>query len=284
MSPLRLTALAGVVFLLAFGIGLAMYFPGQAVSRYVSQRAERAAGVPVRLSPISIGLTGLSAATLEVRPADGASFVVHDLHVPWTWRWVSEFPISARIGPEGRVDVDWSWSGDLSVTAKGVPLQDLPLPMLPRETKVQGTLDASLRAGPLALRQGTPREVPAGQLEVRAEALEVSNLRVAGTALPPVRIDVLDAKVGLGRTLQVESVTLRGDVQGTVSGTVVPNLDRPSDSRISLNVSLQVQNAWLDRLGEMRPLAEGFLPGGRFEGIVEGTVAAPILNRNGKRS
>ncbi|MFI5400122.1 MAG: type II secretion system protein GspN [SAR324 cluster bacterium] len=280
MSPARLTALAGAAFVAAFVIGLAATFPGEAVSRFVSRRAERAAGMPVRLSPVGIGLTGLSAATLEVRPPDGAALVVHDLHVPWTWRWLSEFPLSARIGPDGRIDVDWSWSGNLSLTAKGVPLEDLPSPPLPREGKFRGRIDASLQAGPL--RPGV-REMPGGQLEVQAVGLEASNLRVAGTALPTVRIDALNAKVGLGRTVQVESVTLRGDVQGTVSGTVVPNLDRPGDSRISLNVSLQVQSAWLDRLGEMRPLAEGFLPGGRFEGIVEGTVSAPILNRTGKR-
>jgi len=280
MSPARLTALASAAFLAAFVIGLAASFPGEAVSRYVSQRAERAAGMPVRLSPVRVGLTGLSAAMLEVRPPDGPPLAVHDLHVPWTWRWLSEFPLSARIGPDGRIDVDWSWSGNLSVTAMGVPLEGLPLAMLTREGRFRGRIDASLQAGPL--RPGV-REMPAGQLELRAVGLEASDLRAAGTALPPVRIDALDAKIGLGRTMQVESVTLQGDVQGTVSGTVFPNLERPGDSRISLNVSLQVQRAWLDRLGDLRPLAEGFLPGGRFEGIVEGTLAAPILNRTGKR-
>jgi hypothetical protein len=87
----------------------------------------------------------------------------------------------------------------------------------------------------------------------------------------------------LGRTVQVESATLRGDAQGTVSGTIIPNLARPADSRLSLNLSLQVQRAWLDKLGDLRQAAEAFLPGGRIEGALEGTLSAPVLNRAGKR-
>ena len=282
MSPVRQTALAVAAFLCAFAIGLAAYFPGEALSRYVSLLAGRAAGMPVNLSPLRVGLTGLSASTLEVRPPAGAPFVVHHLHAPWTWRWVSVLPVSGLIGQEGRIDVNWNWSGDLSLTAKGVSLQDVPLPMLPRDAKLQGRFDALLSAGPLALRQGALRELPDGQLEARVEGIAVDNLRLGGMSVPPLHLDSVELRLVLGRTVQVESATLRGDVQGTLSGTIVPNLEHPENSRISLNVSLQVQRAWLDRLGDLRELAEGFLPGGRLEGAVEGTLAAPVLNRAGK--
>lgn len=284
MSPLRQTALAGAAFVCAFAIGLAAYFPGAALSRYVSLQAERAAGLPVRLSPLRLGLTGLSAGSLEVQPAEGGALVVRDLHVPWSWRWVAELPVSGRIGAEGRFDADWSWSGALSLKATGISLQDLPLQsLLPRDARLQGRFDATVVTGPLPARQAALRELPTGRLEARAEGLEAANVKVAGLAFPPVHLDALEVRMGLGRTLQVESATLRGDVQGTVSGTVIPNLERPADSRLSLNVSLQVQRAWMDRLGDLRGLAEGFLPGGRLEGAVEGTLAAPVLNRSGKR-
>jgi type II secretion system protein N len=284
MSPLRQTALAGAAFVLAFAIGLGAYFPGAAVSRYVSLQAERASGFPVRLSPLSLGLTGLSAASLELRPPESAALRVDDLRVPWTWRWVTEFPVSGRIGAEGRVEVNWSWSGALSLQATGIDLQDLPLQgLLPRDAKLQGRFDASLTAGPLTLRPAALRELPPGRIEARGEGIDASNVKVAGFALPPVHLDSVEVRAGLGRTVQVESATLRGDAQGTVSGTIIPNLARPADSRLSLNLSLQVQRAWLDKLGDLRQAAEAFLPGGRIEGALEGTLSAPVLNRAGKR-
>jgi type II secretion system protein N len=284
MTPVRLSLLALGAFLLALLLGLMAYFPGEALSRYVSLQAERSLGLPVRLSPIRIGLTGATADTLEIRPIEGAPFILRSVHAPWTWRWFSGLPLSAQIGSGGSLEAGWGWSGDLSLTAKRIALQDIPLPMLPRDTRIQGKLDATLRAGPIVLRQPGLREIPPGRLEFKLEGFEASNVQVSGIALPPVRLESVEARIGLGRTLQLESATLRGDAQGTASGTVVPNLDRPVDSRLSLNVSLQVQRAWIDRLGDLRPVAEGFLPGGRLEGAVEGTVGAPVLNRNAKRS
>jgi type II secretion system protein N len=284
MTTVRLTLVAVAVFAMALILGLMAYFPGESLARYISLQAERSLGLPVKLSPIQVGLTGLTADSLEIRMGESKPFVLRNVHAPWTWRWVTEFPLSARLGSEGIIELGWGWAGMVSVTGKSIAVQDLPLAMLPKDTRIQGRLDVIANAGPIAMRPAGFREIPQGRLEVKLEGFEAANLQIAGVSLPPIRFDSAEARLGLGRTVQLEGATFRGDAQGTASGTIVPNLDRLTDSRLSLNVSLQVQRAWMDRLGDLRPLAEGFLPGGRLEGAVEGTVGAPILNRNAKRS
>jgi len=283
MSNLRLAAIAAAAFVLALAIGMAASFPGEALSRYISQQVERAAGMPVRLSPLHLGVTGLSAEALDILPPDSSPVFVREVHFPWTWRWISEIPLSAKIGDNGKIDVAWGWSGNLAVTLKDLALQDLPLPMLPPDTRLKGTVNAALTLAPVSLRQHGIGGMPAGSLELQAEGIEAINVRAAGIAIPTIRLDSVEARIGLGRTVQVESLTLRGDAEGTVTGTIVPNLERPADSRLSLNVALQVRRNWIDQLGNLKPLAEGFLPGGRIAGALEGTVGAPVLNRTAKR-
>jgi type II secretion system protein N len=282
MSRLRLTLLACAVGLVAFVIGLRVYFPGAALSRYAAQQAQRALGMPVRLSPIHPGLTGIGADTLDLVPPNSRPVTIQDVRVPWTWRLFTGLPLSARIGTDGSAELSWGWGGDLEWSLSRVALQDLPLGVFGPDIQVQGRVDASGRAGPL--KTGGAREMPPGKLDLRADSVQVTGVKVAGTAVPPVHLDVVEVHLVLGRTVQVESASVRGDAQGTVTGTIVPNLDRPADSRLSLNITMQVQRTWMDGLGDLKPLAQAALPDGRIEGTLEGTLAAPTLSRTQKRS
>lgn len=281
MNRLRLVGLACLAGLVLFAGGLAAYFPGDAAARYLARRAELGLGMPVTLSPVGPTWTGLAADKLEVGTA-GGPLVARNLRAPWSWRWLMGLPLQARIGSAGLVEATWSWNGSMTLAASGVQLQDLPM-ALPAEMRLLGQVRMTAQINPVRA-GGLRGELPPGRIEVRIEGVEVRNARLAGAALPPLRLDWVDGHAAFGRTVQVEALTFQGDAQGNVSGTIVPNLGRPEDSRLNLNVTLVLQQSWMSQLGDLRTLAEGLLPGGRLDGVVEGTLAAPTLTRTAKRS
>ncbi len=281
MNRLRLVGWACLAGLVLFAVGFAAYFPGGAAARYIARRAEQGLGMPVTLSPVGPTWSGLAADKLEVRTAGGA-LVARNLLAPWSWRWLTGLPLQARIGSEGLVEGTWSWNGSVTLAASGVQLQDLPM-AAPAEVRLLGRVRMTAQIDPI--RAGAPGgQLPSGRIEVRAEGVEVRNARLAGVALPPLRLEWVEGHAALGRTVQVEALTFQGDVQGNVSGTIVPSPGRLEQSRLNLNVTLVLQQSWMNQLGDLRPLAEGVLPGGRLDGVVEGTLAAPTLTRIAKRS
>jgi type II secretion system protein N len=278
MTRFQLTILACLAFVLLFVAGLATHFPGAAVARYVGRQVERGLGIPVQLSPIRLAWSGMAADRLEVRVPGSVPLIVQDMRLPWSWRWVLEAPLEARFGKEGRIEAAWGWGGEASLSASRVPLQDIPLG-LPADVKVQGRVDVTARVGPQAPGRASVREMLPGRIELKAEGVEIRELHLAGTALPPLRLETVEGRIGLGRVVQLESLVFRGDAQGNLSGTITPNLDRPGDSRLNLNLTLLLQPTWLNQLGDLRTVAEGLLPGGRLDSAIEGSLAAPTLTR-----
>ena len=283
MTRLQLWLSACAAFLLLFIAGLAAHFPGDVVSGYVGRQVERGLGIPVLLAPIHLGWSGLTADRLEVRVPGADPLIVQDMRLPWTWRWMFGVPLEARLGSDGQIGAAWSWGGEASLSARRIRLQDLPLGLLPAGAKIQGRVDVTARVGPQAPGRAAVREMLPGRLDVKAEGVEIREVQLAGTALPPVRLDSVEGQATLGRVVQVDSLAFRGDAQGNLSGTITPNLDRPGESRLNLSLTVVLQPAWLNQLGDLKPVAEGLLPGGRLDGTIEGTLAAPALARTAKR-
>jgi type II secretion system protein N len=280
MSRSRLGIWAGLAAVVFFAAGVAATFPGESVARYVGQQMEAGLGIPVSLTPVRVTWRGLAADRLEIR-APGAVLAAQNLRIAWGWGWFSGLPVDARIGTDGTVEAVWSWNGGLAVNVNSVQLQDLPL-RLPGDAKITGRISLNARLEPP--QQGRPPgELPQGQVDMRAEGIEIGGVKLVGAAMPPLRLELVEGRGTLGPIVRIETLTFRGDAEGSVTGTVAVNPARFGDSRLQLNVTLALLRPWINQLGDLRPLAEGFLPGGRLEGTVEGTVAAPTFTRTGKR-
>ncbi len=280
MKRFAAIAVAAGLFLLAFGWGFAVNFPSEAVTRSLQAGLNTSPVLSVALDPVRVTLTGLSSDRLTVREAGSPSgpplLTLTAVHVPWRPALVRGAPLEATLGTSGHVSGFLAWDGsEVAVDALSGLLQDLPLPLGVPGMALKGrlTLSGRIRATP---RPGSTRaELPEGELTGRLEQVEVTGLNLAGTALPVTRLDTVDVRVKIGRSVQIERFEVRGDLQGTAQGSVTPNLERLPDSRVSLTVSAAVRPGWLQDTGALRPILEGFFPGGRIDGTLGGTAGAP---------
>jgi type II secretion system protein N len=279
---------AAALFLLAFGWGFALNFPDAAVTRAIEASVNTSPLLAIGLAPVRLTLTGLRSDRLTVRkvgaPDDPPLLTLTDVRLPYRPALFQGAPLQAALGSDGRVNGFFAWDGsDLTVNDLSARLEDLPLPYGVPGMTVKGriTLSGHFSAG---RRPGSTRaELPDGQLRGRVEAVEVSGLNVAGTALPVTRLQDVEISLRTGRTVQIERMEAHGDLQGTVQGSVVPNLDRIQDSRLSLTVAASLRPAWIQDTGALRPVLEGFFPGGRIEGTLGGTAGQPAWSATRSR-
>jgi len=131
------------------------------------------------------------------------------------------------------------------------------------------------RFRPTAAQGGSQSAIPDGEIRGRVESVEIAGIDVAGTKLPVTRLQDIDVNVRTGRTVQIERIEARGDLQGTMQGSIVPSVARPQDTRLSLTVAATLRPAWIQETGALRPILEGFFPGGRIEGGLNGTTGHP---------
>ena len=276
------------VFVLAFGWGFALNFPDAAATRAIEASVNTSPVLAIGLEPIRFTLTGLRSDRLVVRRVGGSNdpplLTLTDVRLPFRPTLFRGASLQAALGSDGRLNGFVAWDGsDITVDELSARLEDLSLPLGTPGMTVKGhvTLSGRLRPGP---RPGNVRaELPDGELHGRVEALEVSGLNVAGTVLPVTHLQDVEIDLRMGRTVQIERIVAHGDLQGTAQGSVVPNLDRIQDSRLSLTVSAALRPGWIQDTGALRPILEGFFPGGRIEGTLGGTAGAPAWSGAGSR-
>jgi hypothetical protein len=273
-------ALGSALFLLFLGVGLAAHFPAAAVTRAIEGGLNGATVLSVALAPVRITLTGLRSDRLTVREAGSAGgpplIVLSDVRLPFSFSLWEGAPLRAALGADGRVSGFMAWNGSVvTIDEFSARLEDLALPTGRPGLTLKGrvSLSGQFRPG-VARGRGRP-EVPDGEFRGRAEAVEIAGIDVAGTKLPVTRLQDVEVNVRTGRTVQIERIEVRGDVQGTVQGSITPNMERPAESRMNLNVAATLRPGWVQETGLLRPILDGFFPGGRIEGALSGTAGAP---------
>jgi hypothetical protein len=281
MKRFGIVVLVVVFVLAAFWLGLMLNFPGVTVSRYVERQVNRHQGFDLVLTPAELRWNRLYVARAEVRRHDNPEakplVVVTDFAVPVTWRLLRGLPARGSLGTEGYVEAFLPWGlGESGRVDAEVNLSELPLPAVLAPLAVAGqvelhgrfTLDAQAQAG---------TRLPDGTITGTGRGLVVSGVRVAGSDLPPTRLETLDVELTMGRTLDVRRFEFRGDIQGAVQGSITPNLRDPRSSPLALRITAAARDTWLLRLGDLRPLAEGLLQRGRLALNLTGTVGSPQL-------
>ncbi len=281
MKRLGIILLVIVVIVGAFWIGLMLNFPGQSVSRYVERQVDGRQGFDLLLTPAELRWNRLYVGRAELRrrdnPAAPPLFVVTDFAIPITWRLLRGLPAEATLGKEGRVEVYLPWSAGGEARLDGsVELGTIPLPAVLNPITVAGQIDLRGRFKMDAEAQ-RGQHLPDGTLEVNARALAVNGVKVAGVNVPVTRLDAVAMTLETGRTLNVRRFEYRGDLQGTVDGTLTPNLGDPRNSLLGLRITTVFRDTWLAQLGDLRPILESFLNRGRVVLSLTGTIGNPQL-------
>jgi type II secretion system protein N len=281
MKRLGVILLAILFVLVAFWIGLMLNFPGEAASRYVERQVNGRQAFDLVLTPARLRWNRLYVARAELRRRDNPTaeplFTLTDFAVPLSWRLFGGLPVSAVVGKEGTVEayLPWGLGGEAAIEGH-LQLETLPLPAvvqpiaLSGRVDVQGhfTMDAEARLG---------QRLPDGTLEAVAQGLVVSGVKVAGQDLPATRLDAFNLTLETGRTVNVRRLEFRGDLQGTVEGTVTPNLRDPRNSLLALKITSAFRDTWVSQLGTLQPLLQSFLNRGRVVLNLSGTVGRPNL-------
>ena len=281
MKRLGIVLLAIVVIVGAFWIGLMANFPGESVSRFVERQVDGRQGFDLLLTPAELRWNRLYVARAELRRRDNAVaqplFVVTDFAIPLTWRLIRGLPAEGELGKGGHVEafLPWSTGGEARLDG-AVDLAAVPLPAVLNPITVGGQVDVRGRFKMDADAQRGAR-LPDGTLEVNGRELVVNGVKVGGVDMPATRLDALAVTLETGRTVTVRRFEFRGDLQGTVDGTLTPSLASPRNSLLGLHITTAFRDAWLAQLGSLRVIVESFLNRGRVDLSLTGTVGNPQL-------
>lgn len=279
MRKSALIIASALLLILIFWGGFAANFPGEALSRLIAARLNRLPNIEARLSPASLGLISIGVDDLSLnltRPGQSL-LVLKNVRIPFSWALFSGLPVEARIGSEGELDAFIPWEeGELTVKGTALRIEDIPGFTALAPAKLRGGVSFSGKFQLTPKSRGRSADaLPEGKLTARAEAVELANMAVLGAALPVTRLESVDFSVKTGKRIEVEQITLKGDVQGGVTGFIQPRLASLGRSPMQLNVAVSFNQAWMGKLGSMRPLVEGFLKNGRLEAVLRGSLGSP---------
>jgi type II secretion system protein N len=281
MKRLGIVVLVIVIVFGAFWIGLMLNFPGETVSRYVERQVNGHQGFDLVLTPAELRWNRLYVERAELRrrdnPAAEPLFTLTDFAVPITWRLVRGLPLRGVIGTQGDVQgfLPWSLGGEARLDGS-LYLESVPLPAVTRPIALAGKVEFQGRFIMDAEAQVGTR-LPEGTLEITGQGVIVNGIKVGGIDVPPTRLDTATLTLETGRTVNVRRFEFRGDLQGTVDGTITPNLRDPRNSLLALRITSAFRDTWMDGLGTLKPILESFLNRGRVVLSLSGTVGRPLL-------
>lgn len=267
-----------LMVLLIFWIGLMVHFPGEALSTFAERRMGTVLGRPVKLTPATLRGLSVRVARIDVPPLPGAArggVTLSDVRL--SLLGLGALPLRARIGETGRLAASWSWlHGGVRFSAADVPLDALANLSPGQAPRVQGLASLQLRLArlPSGPPQHWPR-LPDGALSGQLADVTVQGLEAVGQTVPPLSLNRVDFTATLGENIEITQVALSGDIDGQLSGQITPRLAQLGQSRIDLQVRATPKPAWLQRLGALQPMVQGFLRDGRLDAVLQGTLANP---------
>ncbi len=266
--------------LLIFWIGLMVHFPGEALSTFAERRMGAALGRPVTLSPATLRGLSISVARIDIPPLPGSAARVGGVtlsNVRLSLLGMGTLPLRAQNGDTGRLSASWSWLiGSVQLNAANVPLEALAGLGGSRAIRVQGLLSLQARLG--SLPAGPPRtwqRLPEGAVSGQLQDMTMQGFEAVGQPLPPLSLARVEFSAALGENIEITQVALTGDIDGQLSGQLTPRMAQLGQSRINLQVQATPKPAWLQQLGGMQPVVQGFLQDGRLEAALQGTLANP---------
>jgi type II secretion system protein N len=281
MKRLGIIVLCVLLVFGAFWLGLMLNFPGDSVSRYIEGQVNRRQGFDLSLTMAELRWNRVTVAKAELRRRDNPQaaplLTMHDIVIPITWRLIGGLPVRGEVGGDGSVEAFLPWRDGTEGWLEGtLVLQQVPLPEVFRPVTWEGRLRFTGRFElSAAVRSGA--QLPAGRLEGTASDLVVKGAQVGTFALPDTRLTSLNLALETGRTVTLQTLEFDGDLKGSGSGTITPNLRAPRNTLLAVRAQSSFRNGWLEQLGTLKPVLESFMDRGRIVVSLEGTVGQPRL-------
>ena len=104
-----------------------------------------------------------------------------------------------------------------------------------------------------------------------------------GRNVPATHLEHLGIQLRLGQSIDVEQFSLRGDIQGSIRGTVTPAIHQLAQTALNLDVELAFRPEWIGDWGDLVPILQAYLDQGRLVGTLRGTPARPIFRKSKQR-
>ena len=277
--------IAGTIafFLVAFWIGFVNHFPGAALSRYLERNLNRDPRYFASIAPAELKWNRLVIPQIRIDGGPGGTpkFLVafNDTEIPLSFNMLSGATARTTVGGFGSLELFWPWEpGVVRVSAREIRLEAIPaLAQLPVK-RINGRLEFDGEFTP------TDGGLPQGRLRGRLIGVEIGEFAILGLNIGRTRLDEVRFQLSLGRVIQVETFTLQGDVQGQITGSITPRVNRPQASLVNLQVDLAIAPQWIEQLETLGPIVESFLDEGRLRGNLRGTVGKPTFRKSRSRN
>lgn len=289
LKRLLITLLILILLPAAAFWGLKQNFPGDNVAQVLEAQALSQAGLPLKVAPLQLGWTQLELPEVALLP-------------PATWRQAPQVklvvleqlraPFLPLLSQEARLEGEMH-GGSLKLTASGLPqphqvraqleglqLNRMPLVALFPYGTLSGTVSTEVEVRnvtPLLRRQTS---LPEGDLKGNITNLRVRlsglDLILPGMVVPDLVWPLIRYDVTLGEQWVLNELTLQGSVNGTVTGTIRPNVQKPADSQLDLRAQITLPAEILQTLGPLALMLRPYQCGVELRVRLQGTPARPI--------
>ncbi len=289
LKRLLITLLILILLPAAAFWGLKQNFPGDNVAQVLEAQALSQAGLPLKVAPLQLGWTQLELPEVALLP-------------PATWRQAPQVklvvleqlraPFLPLLSQEARLEGEMH-GGALKLTASGLPqphqvraqleglqLNRMPLVALFPYGTLSGTVSTEVEVRnvtPLLRRQTS---LPEGDLKGNITNLRVRlsglDLILPGMVVPDLVWPLIRYDVTLGEQWVLNELTLQGSVNGTVTGTIRPNVQKPADSQLDLRAQITLPAEILQTLGPLALMLRPYQCGVELRVRLQGTPARPI--------
>jgi type II secretion system protein N len=271
---------AAALFLLAFFVGIHLFFPTETLKQRLSFEAAMQTGAEVRIESVALSpVLTLAASGVNLTTKDLPwRFEIDDLRVTPRWLTLFSGDPGAQIQAlmmNGTLTLNFRKSGAFTAQAAGLSF-DLPV-SAPLTCRVAGTLGAADLTSKTRLDADTQTHLSLRLSEVRILGLELSG--GGGTDLEIGEITL--RADGQGRSMQINSLAAKGgdfDLDG--EGTLMVGHTADS-SRLRLTLTIRPGPNLDSSISSLLELAGEPDSDGRYTLQVTGSLSRPLLKLGG---
>ena len=272
-------------FALVYWIGMMVNFPGDAGSRYIESLVNRNRRIVMRMSPLELKWNRLVAERVALDALVGNSvrsiITFHDAEIPLSFGLFNGLTFRATTTGRGRLEGFWPWDeSDARVDVTALQLAEVPIVQWLHPARIDGEL--TIRSI-LSKSASAQNPWPSAQIRGEGQNISIEGVEFMGVNLPATHLEHLGIQLRLGQTIDVEQFSLRGDIQGSIRGTVTPAIHQLAQTALNLDVELAFRPEWIDDWGDLVPILQAYLDQGRLVGTLRGTPARPIFRKSKQR-
>jgi type II secretion system protein N len=293
-----LLAFIAVLILLVVALlaGFRQQFPGEAVAKYIESQAQRQTGLQLDIEPIQLEWTRLSTPSVTFpRPPQFWMFPLETLarldQVTLPFLPILQFQqllVQAQLYQSDlKLAVDLPRMNTLNISLDELMLQQVPLVnMLPFGFPA-GVLSLEGEIKNLAQLQRKQQHLPIGTLQGTLTdfrfRLNQKHLLLKGLSITELNLSEVLYEISMQQQLiEISQLTLRGDLEGSVTGSIRLNERNLLESRIDLDLKVRLSQKLQNQLGSLTMMLQGFRCGDFFDVKIRGTfrqISPPFRNR-----